>query len=100
LWKGPFGVIPKSEFAPGEQWTGLKFSANDRDVLVTTRQEKLYLVDSQSYRVRHALTDYSNKTEMAIEASFSPDGQFVVGGRTVNGGIIFICLFFNSLSFS
>ena len=56
-------------------------STNGRDLLVSTRQEKLYVVDTLEYRLQHTFTDYENKAELALEASFTPDGKYILSGR-------------------
>jgi COMPASS component SWD2 len=67
-------------FGKDEKWSGIKFSNNGCDMLITTRQEKIYVLDSFTYTLKHTLSGFQNKTQLNIEASFSPDGKYIFGG--------------------
>jgi COMPASS component SWD2 len=77
--KGPFSQIPVN-IDPEEKWTGVKFSNNGRDLLITTRQEKIYVADTFEYRLKHILSGFENKTGITLEASFTPDGEYILSG--------------------
>ena len=59
-------------------------------MLITTRQERIYVLDSIDCRLKHVLTGISsgpggaagfeNKLGLDLEASFTPDGKFILSG--------------------
>lgn len=82
----------------GEGWTGIEFSNNGKYLLVSTNGPGHYLIDAFSGELMRYLHRPSgsatrpapgdpltedNSCYLQADASFSPDGQFVVGG---NGG--------------
>lgn len=83
----------------GQGWTGLEFSNNGRYMLITTNGPGHYLVDAFSGDLVHylhrpsgstirpapgdPLDPQSNASLLQADATFAPDGQFVIGG---NGG--------------
>jgi COMPASS component SWD2 len=74
------GLNDAKVFDQSNKWSNIKFSNNGVDMLISTRQDKIYVVDSMEYKLKHVLSGFENKVGMNIEASFSPDGQFIVSG--------------------
>jgi COMPASS component SWD2 len=96
--KGPFSSFQVNH-APGKrasksiliycatvEWTGLKFSPDGKHMLLSTTSNAVFLVDAFSGDLKQTYTSFSNSANMSIEASFSPDGQFVLSGSD-NGTI-------------
>ena len=82
----------------GEGWTGMEFSNNGKYMLISTNGPGHYLIDAFSGELVHYLHRPSGSTTrpapgdqltaqnpsfLQADATFSPDGQFVIGG---NGG--------------
>lgn len=86
--KGPFAMIPPLDttqqqqpvFRYGDVWNAIKFSNNGKDMLISTRQEHIYLLDSINCTLSHTLTGHTNQMGLDLEASFTPDGKFVLSG--------------------
>jgi COMPASS component SWD2 len=54
-------------------------------MLVSTRQERIYVLDSINCSLKHVLTGgsgsaFENKLGLDLEASFTPDGRFILSG--------------------
>ena len=86
--QGPFGMIQSDMFAPGDRWTGLKFSNNSRDMLVSTCNGRIYVLDSMDYKLKYTLGGYDNGSGQKLEASFTPDSNYVVSGS--ENGIVYV----------
>ena len=84
--KGPFDMAPipgiQSPFDPALQWTGIKFSNSNNDILVSTRSNKIYVLDGHEFKFKYALTDFENSTGLDLEASFTPDARYIVSGSS------------------
>lgn len=76
---GPFGMISQASFGTRSPWCNIKFSNNGKDMLISTSGENLFLANTQDYTVKHSL-NFSNAIGMEMDASFTPDGQFVLCG--------------------
>jgi COMPASS component SWD2 len=70
----------KSFFGENEKWSSIKFSNNGTDMLISTRQEKIYVIDSIDLKLKQVLSNYENKADLNIEACFTPDGKYVLSG--------------------
>ena len=82
--KGPFNTIkyPKPDHL---QWKTLKFSPNGKQILITTDREELYILDAFSGSFMHKLKvgpDVSEPIEHPLEASYTPDSQYIISGST------------------
>ncbi len=55
-------------------------SNNGTDMLVSTRQGTVYVVDSMDYKLKFACTDVVNSRGLKLEASFTPDAKYVISG--------------------
>ena len=90
----------------GEGWTGLEFSNNGKFLLVTTTGPGHYLLDAFSGDLVHYLHRPSGKNNRPApgdalnsaeptaasyyqgDATFSPDGNFVIGGNGEQTGLV------------
>nr|CAG4636208.1 EOG090X073E [Eubosmina coregoni]SVE69830.1 EOG090X073E [Eubosmina coregoni] len=79
--KGPFASfrVPQEK---NFEWTGLKFSPDGKTILLSTNGGVIRLVDAFHGNPTHSLTGHLNDKKLALEASFSPDSQFVFSGST------------------
>lgn len=95
--KGPFSnfKIPKDVMPPvGNQfdqqqqqqqqheWTGLKFSPDGKSILISTNGSMVKVVDAFNGTVKHSFTGHANAKNTPLEASWSPDSQFVLSGSS------------------
>lgn len=82
--RGPFVTfkIPVQIKDEGSEWTGLKFSPDEKTLLVSSNGSRILLVDAFNGTVLQNFTGFLNKKSLPIEASFSPDSQFVFSGST------------------
>jgi len=79
--KGPFSTfkIPREVDC---DWTGLKFSPEGKFILVTTNGSALRLVDAFNGSVKNNLLGHVNELGAPLEASFSPDGNYIFSGAS------------------
>jgi COMPASS component SWD2 len=79
--KGPFSTfqLPKEKDC---EWTNLKFSADGKTIMLTTNGNIIRLIDAFTGQLKHTLSGFTNTKNMPIEASFSPDAQFVFCGAS------------------
>lgn len=66
----------------GPEWTGLKFSPDGKTILISTNGSMIKLIDAFSGTVLQTFTGHLNTKSIPLEASFSPDSQFVISGST------------------
>ena len=64
------------------EWTGLKFSPDGKTILISTNGSLIRLIDSFSGETLQTFTGHLNSKSIPLEASFSPDSQFVISGST------------------
>ncbi|KAH7387381.1 hypothetical protein KP509_16G020200 [Ceratopteris richardii] len=76
--KGPFDTF----FVGGDtaEVSGMKFSNDGKMMLLSTTSSHIYVLDAYSGKKLHGFTLEANPDGGVLEASFSPDGQFVVSG--------------------
>ncbi|KAK3708312.1 hypothetical protein LTR37_011577 [Vermiconidia calcicola] len=88
----------------GEGWTGLEFANNGKFLLVATNGPGHYVLDAFSGELVHYLHRASGSTNrpapgdqlvpeqgttyLQADASFAPDGQFVIGGNGGQAGLL------------
>ncbi|XP_040567699.1 WD repeat-containing protein 82 [Lepeophtheirus salmonis] len=79
--KGPFSSF---KFPPEKEmeWTGLKFSPDGKTILISTNGSLIKLIDAFSGQTLQTFTGHLNTKGIPLEASFSPDSQFVISGST------------------
>ncbi|CAD6996851.1 unnamed protein product [Ceratitis capitata] len=79
--KGPF-VTFKLYQEKECDWTGLKFSRDGKIILISTNGSIIRLVDAFHGTPLQTFTGYPNNKGIPIEASFSPDSQYIFSGST------------------
>jgi len=79
--KGPFSSF---KFTPEKDvdWTGLKFSPDGKTILISTNGSLIRLIDAFTGATLQTFTGHLNSKSLPLEASFSPDSQFVISGST------------------
>jgi len=79
--KGPFNSfrLPQEKDC---DWTGLKFSPDGKTIVISTNGSVLRLIDAFTGSPLFAFGGHQNSKRLALEASFSPDSQFVFCGST------------------
>uniref|UniRef100_A0A4W4EJM1 Twinfilin n=1 Tax=Electrophorus electricus TaxID=8005 RepID=A0A4W4EJM1_ELEEL len=77
--KGPFATF-KLQYERTCEWTGLKFSNDGKLILVSSNGGTLRLLDAFKGAVLHSFGGYNNSKGVILEASFTPDSQFVMIG--------------------
>jgi COMPASS component SWD2 len=58
----------------------MKFSNDGKHILLSTTSNLIFLLDAFTGETRQVFTSFSNSSLAILEASFSPDGQFVLSG--------------------
>uniref|UniRef100_A0A914WDT3 WD repeat-containing protein 82 n=2 Tax=Plectus sambesii TaxID=2011161 RepID=A0A914WDT3_9BILA len=79
--KGPFNTF-KLQRENDCDWTCLKFSPDGKTILLATNGAVIRLVDAFSGNVTYSLQGHTNNKGIALEASFSPDSNYVFSGST------------------
>uniref|UniRef100_A0A3B3ZPA4 Twinfilin n=1 Tax=Periophthalmus magnuspinnatus TaxID=409849 RepID=A0A3B3ZPA4_9GOBI len=77
--KGPFATF-KLQYERTCEWTGLKFSNDGKLILLSTNGGALRILDAFKGAVLHSFGGYNNGKGVTLEASFTPDSQFVMIG--------------------
>ncbi|RWR98988.1 WD repeat-containing protein 82-like protein, partial [Dinothrombium tinctorium] len=77
--KGPFNTfkIPQDKDC---DWTGLKFSPDGKFIMIYTNGNVIHLIDAFQGNPLQTLMGHTNSKGLPLEASFSPDSQFVFSG--------------------
>lgn len=79
--KGPFNTF-KLQQDKDCDWTGLKFSPDGKTIMIYTNGNVIHTIDAFNGRPMQTLTGHVNNKAISIEASFSPDSQFIFSGST------------------
>ncbi|XP_067144914.1 WD repeat-containing protein 82-like [Centruroides vittatus] len=79
--KGPFNSFNLAHETNCD-WTGLKFSPDGKTILISTNGQVIHLIDAFGGSALQTFTDHVNNRAIPLEASFSPDSQFVFSGST------------------
>lgn len=79
--KGPFNSfkLPQDK---GCDWSGLKFSPDGKTILISTNGSVIHLIDAFQGTPLQSFSGHINNKGIPLEASFSPDSQFVFSGST------------------
>uniref|UniRef100_UPI00358DF22A WD repeat-containing protein 82 n=1 Tax=Myxine glutinosa TaxID=7769 RepID=UPI00358DF22A len=77
--KGPFATFRLQQDRTCD-WTGLKISNDGKYILIATNGGLLRLVDAFQGNPLQTLTGHMNNKGIPLEASFTPDSQFVMTG--------------------
>ncbi|XP_057560754.1 WD repeat-containing protein 82 isoform X4 [Hippopotamus amphibius kiboko] len=78
--KGPFATF-KMQYDRTCEWTGLKFSNDGKLILISTNGSFIRLIDAFKGVVMHTFGGYANSKAVTLEASFTPDSQFIMIGH-------------------
>eukprot|EP00128_Syssomonas_multiformis_P009855 Colp12_sorted_trinity150504_noHs@24494 len=79
--KGPFDTFEvKRDPTLSYQWRHMQFSADGKHLLISTDSNLVFLLDAFQGSVKMVYGARSNSSGRPIEASFSPDAQFVLSG--------------------
>uniref|UniRef100_T1IVA5 Uncharacterized protein n=1 Tax=Strigamia maritima TaxID=126957 RepID=T1IVA5_STRMM len=79
--KGPFNTFRLAQEKDCD-WTMLKFSPDGKTVLIATNGSVVRLIDAFNGNPLQTFSGYSNAKGIHLEASFSPDSQFIFSGST------------------
>ena len=79
--KGPFLTFKLNKEKDCD-WTGLKFSGEGKTILISTNGSIIRTVDAFHGIPLRMFTGYPNDNGIPIEASFSPDSQFIFSGSS------------------
>jgi len=79
--KGPFSTF-KYPIETGCDWTGINFGLDGKMMMLTTNGAVIRVIDAYEGKPMFTLAGYQNNKGLPIEASFTPDSQFVVSGST------------------
>ena len=79
--KGPFSTF-KYKIETGCDWTGVKFSLDGKLMMLTTNGAVIRVVEAYEGKPMFTLSGHQNNKGIHIEASFTPDSQFVISGST------------------
>lgn len=83
--KGPFVTFDQVQEKECD-WTGLKFSRDGKTILISTNGSVIRLMDAFNGTPLKSFTGYLNNKGIPIEASFSPDSQYIFSG-SIDGRI-------------
>ncbi|GIY94489.1 WD repeat-containing protein 82, partial [Caerostris extrusa] len=79
--KEPFNVfVPYNQ--RNSDWTCLKFSPDGRLILISTNGSDVHLLDAYHGRPLTTFSSRVNSKNIPLEASFSPDSQFIFSGSS------------------
>ncbi|CAJ0579886.1 unnamed protein product, partial [Mesorhabditis spiculigera] len=79
--KGPF-MTWQFEQEPHCDWTGMKFSPDGKHIMLTTNGEVIKIIDAFKGVLTHTLRGHQNAKRLPLEATFTPDSQFVLCGSS------------------
>lgn len=79
--KGPFATFKLQQDKECD-WTNLKFSPDGKLILISTNGQVIRLIDAFQGTPLQTFTGFQNHRGIPLEASFSPDSQFVFSGST------------------
>ncbi|PKU28170.1 wd repeat-containing protein hypothetical protein [Limosa lapponica baueri] len=77
--QGPFATF-KMQYDRTCEWTGLKFSNDGKLILISTNGGFIRLIDAFKGAILHTFGGYNNSKAVTLEASFTPDSQFIMIG--------------------
>lgn len=80
--KGPFSSFTLETKSKEVDWTGLKFSPDGKSILISTSGSDIKLLDSFNGTPLQNFNGHLNTARLPLEASFSPDSQFVISGSS------------------
>ncbi|KAJ8304346.1 hypothetical protein KUTeg_017929 [Tegillarca granosa] len=79
--RGPFANFKLTQDKDCD-WTGMKFSPDGKLILISTNGQIVRLIDAFQGNPLQTFMGIANNKGIGLEASFSPDSQFVFSGST------------------
>lgn len=79
--KGPFNSFKLPQDTSCD-WTGLKFSPDGKIIMIYTNGNVIHTIDGFQGTPLQTLTGHVNNKGLSLEASFSPDSQYIFTGST------------------
>ena len=79
--KGPFNTFKLQQDKECD-WTGLKFSPDGKIIMIYTNGNIIHTLDAFHGKPLATLTGHINNKGLSLEASFSPDSQYIFSGST------------------
>lgn len=79
--KGPF-ITVKLPQEKDCDWTDLKFSQDGCTILLTSNGSQIRLLNAFTGSPVQTLSGYQNNKRIPIEASYSPDSQYIFSGSS------------------
>ncbi|PAV69693.1 hypothetical protein WR25_16813 isoform B [Diploscapter pachys] len=80
--KGPFATFKVVDDYPHCTWSSLVFSPCGKTIMINTNGECIKLIDAFNGNLKYNLVGHENDAHEELEASFTPDGQFVFVGSS------------------
>jgi len=77
--KGPFATF-HVDYPTIVDWHTMKFSNDGKFILVTTQENVIFLLDAFTGAKTQTYNSHTNENVSLLEASFSPDAQYVLSG--------------------
>eukprot|EP01132_Coremiostelium_polycephalum_P003077 gene3077-3847_t len=77
--KGPFSSFIVDHPTPVD-WTTMKFTNDGKYILLSTTENVIFLLDSFTGEKKQVYNSFVNDNQSVIEASFTPDAQYVLSG--------------------
>lgn len=79
--KGPFNTFKLPQAGREVNWTGIKFSPDGKNIMITTDSSIIYTIDAFQGQPQQTLSiGQPSVSKDIIEASFSPDSQYIFSG--------------------
>uniref|UniRef100_A0A915IJT3 Anaphase-promoting complex subunit 4-like WD40 domain-containing protein n=1 Tax=Romanomermis culicivorax TaxID=13658 RepID=A0A915IJT3_ROMCU len=97
--KGPFNTFKLPQQDKDCDWTGLKFSPDGKTIMISTSGNVIRLIDSFQGNLMHVLSGHLNNKGLPLEASFSPDANYVFSGkdfRNINAHLRLYCFLYKT----
>lgn len=79
--KGPFDTF-NLVAETNVEWTGMKFTPDGRNILITTNGNFMRLIDAFCGNISHTLTGHENEKNETLNATFSPDSKYIFCGSS------------------
>nr|CAH8874576.1 unnamed protein product [Trichobilharzia regenti] len=78
--KGPFATFKLGAEANGCFWTNLQFSPDGKALVLTTNGTHIRMIDAFKGTHLHTFTVVPNAERLMLNATFTPDSQFILVG--------------------
>ncbi|CAI4224519.1 unnamed protein product [Auanema sp. JU1783] len=80
--KGPFMTFQVGKELDNAEWTGIEFSPDGKLIMLNTNSDYIKIVDAFHGDTKAVLRGHSNEKNEVMEATFTPDSQFVFCGSS------------------